>query len=79
MENFKRNDKHKDLRLLSDSDREEWLEEHSAYGEKNINKKGKLKIANLHNYFHIISQRAYGVEHYFRPECLEEAAIEVID
>jgi len=74
---FDRQGKHKDLRLIPDEERETWFDKYSAYGDKNVTKEGKIKKKHLHDYFHVISRRAHGVEHYFRPECLEEAAIEL--
>ena len=70
--------KEKDLRILDPEQYEVWMNEHSSYGDKNVTQ-GRIKKSFLHTFFHVISLRALGTEHYFRPECLEEAAIELLN
>lgn len=75
---MKKSGKEMNIRLLDPEEYEDWMEKNSSYGRQNV-AGGKIKRQFLHRFFHVISLRAQGLEHYFRPECLEEAAIEVIN
>ena len=78
LEQMKQQGKSKDLRLIPDEKREEWLDRHSSYGDQNVTEKREIKKPHLHKFLRVISRRAHGIEHYFRPECLKQAAVEIV-
>ena len=78
LRDFKEQGKEIDLRELPPDEYDEWMTKHSSYGEENVSKDYRIKKPFLHEFLHVINPRELGTEHYFRPECLSEAVIELV-